>query len=451
MLDDHVPKIWQGQTTLVFALASAAMGLGNLFRLPYLMGEHGGAPFFLAYVLTLLVAVIPVLSAEVMLGSHGRGSPIGALRWASDQSGRSFLWSWLGWVQVALGLLLAVELLDVTLWLLDRAQVLQSGVLASASAQEVVEQFVTSQREMPRTLWIGIPVLALTALAGLGPQYAMAFVGWLVLPAAFLAMLGLVDFSLERGDLRGAWEYLFARNFQQFDGATVMAGCLSAMYTLGAGVGIGLCFGARTPQQLPLLRSVCAAALIDTVFAVLVAVVVVPLLFATNTAVIEGMALVYVATPYAFANLSQGEVYGSVYFMTLATVSFAALVALVEPAVMVLRRDFMWSRALAAATIGGTLWCSAWARNRWLDFDVLVIYRSLDLAIVLSMLALCLFVAWAMPRPLARGELYREPKWLFVIWWYLLRYWVPVCALVVGVYLAVPNAFSVLGWVSIEP
>jgi NSS family neurotransmitter:Na+ symporter len=304
---------------------------------------------------------------------------------------------------------------------------------------------------MPRTPWLGIIVLVLTALAGLGPQYAMAFIGWLVLPAAFLAMVGLVDFSLERGDLQSAWEYLFARNFQQLDGGTVMAGCLSALYTLGAGVGMGLCFGARTPRQLPLLRSVCAAALIDTVFAVLVAVVVVPLLFATNTAVIEGMALVYVATPYAFANLSQGEAYGSVYFMTLAIVSFAALVALVEPAVMVLRRDFMWSRALAAAAVGGTIWCSTWARNHWLDFDVFVSYRSLDLAIVLSMLAMCLFVAWAVPRPLVRGELYREPKWLFLIWWYLLRYWVPVFALVVGVYLAVPSAFSVLGWVSIEP
>jgi len=451
VLDDHVPKIWQGQTTLVFALASAAMGLGNILRLPYLMGEHGGAPFFLAYVLTLLVAVVPILSAEVMLGSHGRGSPVGALRWASDQSGRSFLWSWLGWVQVALGLLVAVELLDVTLWLFDRAQVLHSGVLASASAQEVVDQFIASHREMPRTLWFGFILLILTALASLGPQYAMAIIGWLALPAAFLAMVGLVDFSLERGDLQSAWEYLFARHFHQLDVETVMAGCLSALYTLGAGLGIGLCFGARTPRQLPLLRAVCAAALIDTLFALLAAVIVVPLLFATNTAVIEGMALVFVATPYAFANLSQGEFYGSVYFVTLGVVSIAALIALVEPAIMVLRRDFMWSRSIAAAVVGGTLWCITVLRDGWLDRGLLLASRSLDLAIVLSMLAVCVFVAWAMPRPLVRGELYREPRWLFLIWWGLLRYWVPVFALMMGVYLLVPTAFSGFGWGSMGP
>ncbi len=451
MLDDHVPKIWQGQTTLVFALASAAMGLGNIFRLPYLMGEHGGAPFFLAYVLTLLLAVVPVLSAEVMLGSHGRGSPIGALRWAGDQSGRSFLWSWLGWVQVALGLVLAVELLDVTLWLFDRAQVLKSGVLASASAQEVVEQFVASQRDMPRTISIVSILLILTMMASLGPQYVMAVIGWLALPAAFLAMVGLVDFSLERGDLQSAWEYLFARQFQQLNGATMLAGSLSALYTLGAGVGIGLCFGARTPRQLPLLRSVCAAALIDTLFALLAAVVVVPLLFATNTVVIEGTALVFVATPYAFANLSQGEVYGSLYFATLGIVSFAALTALVEPAVMVLRRDFMWSRVSAAAVVGITLWFAMEARDRWFEFDLSFFYRSLDIAIVLSILTVCMFVAWVMPRPFVRGELYREPKWLFLIWWALLRYWVPVFTLVLGAYLALPTAFAAIGWGTMTP
>ncbi|NCX49754.1 MAG: hypothetical protein EBW81_09755 [Gammaproteobacteria bacterium] len=93
MLDDNVPKPWQGQTTLVFALAAAAMGLGNILRLPFLMGEHGGAPFFLTYLATVFLVAAPLLASEVMLGSHGRGSPIGAIRWASDQAGRSHHWS----------------------------------------------------------------------------------------------------------------------------------------------------------------------------------------------------------------------------------------------------------------------------------------------------------------------------------------------------------------------
>ena len=104
LLDHNVPQPWQGHTTLVFALAATAIGVGNLFRFPYLLGEHGGAPFFIAYVATLLLVVVPVLVAEVMLGSHGRGSPLGALRWATDQSGRSVAWSWLGVLQALAGL-----------------------------------------------------------------------------------------------------------------------------------------------------------------------------------------------------------------------------------------------------------------------------------------------------------------------------------------------------------
>ena len=96
MLDDNVPRPWQGQTTLVFALAAVAVGLGNFFRLPYLMGEHGGAPFFIAYMLTVASVSAPLLAAEVMLGSSGRGSPVGALRWAQTNQGDRVIGA--GWV-----------------------------------------------------------------------------------------------------------------------------------------------------------------------------------------------------------------------------------------------------------------------------------------------------------------------------------------------------------------
>ncbi|MDP5072169.1 MAG: sodium-dependent transporter, partial [Congregibacter sp.] len=83
---------WQSRTTFVFALAIAAVGLGNLWRFAWLMGEHGGAPFFLSYVFCLLLIGVPLLVAEVVLGSHGRGSPFLTMSWATEVSGRSRLW-----------------------------------------------------------------------------------------------------------------------------------------------------------------------------------------------------------------------------------------------------------------------------------------------------------------------------------------------------------------------
>lgn len=426
MLDHNVPKTWQGQTTLVFALASAALGLGNVYRFSYAMGEHGGAPFFLAYVLTLVAVVIPLLSAEVMLGSHGRGSPVGAIRWVSDQAGRSFAWSWLGWWQVFLGIVLAVKLVSLTALLFERAQVLHSGVLAAASAQEVFESFKLARLHGTHSaLFSALVLVAMALLAGLGPNYVMAIMGWIALPAVAMVMVGLVDFAFARGNTQAAWEYLFARDFSTHGWAPIWAGMSSALFTMGAGLGVGLCFGARAPKGLPLVRSVCAAAIIDTTLVLLSALVLMALLFAVNVAPAEGVALVFVAAPYAFANLPLGEIYGALYFAVLGFASFAALMVLSEPAVMVLRRDVGIPRWRAALLIAALVAALVVVEEGVLAFEFRYIWRSIDVLLVVGMLLTSVFVGWRLPRPLARGELYLEPRWLFLFWWLLLRFVVP--------------------------
>ncbi len=352
MLDKNVPQPWQGQTTLVFALAAAAIGLGNLFRLPYLLGHHGGAPFFIAYLATVLCVSAPILVAEVMLGSNGRGSPLGAMRWASDQSGRPVYWSWLGLGQSLVALLVAAQLLILAVWMVNRAVVLNSGDLAAASAIDIAQNFTAMVAAPEALLVIGGGILVVvSALVALGPKYAVGIMGWLALPAMAVAMASLLDYSLENGDLKRAGEFLFARRYRDFDLSAAMAGIVSGTFTVGAGLGIGLGFGARTPRHLTLLRSVVAAVVLDVVFALALAVVIMPLLFATNTVPTEGMALVFVAIPYAFSNLPQGEVYGALFFGFTALSCTAAILALMEPLVMILRRDLGWSRWLASPAV----------------------------------------------------------------------------------------------------
>ena len=84
MLDDNIPQPWRARTTLVLTLTLVAIGLGNLQRMPYLIGEYGGGPFFLTYIVALCVLSVPVMIAEVTLGSLGRGSPGLALHWAAS-------------------------------------------------------------------------------------------------------------------------------------------------------------------------------------------------------------------------------------------------------------------------------------------------------------------------------------------------------------------------------
>lgn len=428
MLDRNVPQPWRGQTTLVFALAAAAVGIGNLFRFPWLLGEHGGAPFFIAWIAGLTIFTIPVLVAEVVLGSHGRGSPLGAMRWASDQSGQPVAWSWIGLFQAGVAMLLAIELAVVTAWMIDRAVVLSAGHLAAASAVETAGDFVTLTDNHDRVAKLMALVLgAAGVFAAFGLRVAMVLIGWLALPAIVVALLALVGYSFERGDITLADEYLFAQRYDDFDFAGAMYGFASAIGTMAAGTGIGLSFGARTPGGVSLLRSVAAAALIDTSVAVLLAVIIIPLLFATNVAPTDGLALVFVAIPYAFANLPLGDVYGALFFGTVALAGFAALVALLEPAIQIVRREVGLGRTQAAALVTVLLWLVAVALMQLGPEALVRLDRGLvGLLIPGSMLLLAVFAGWRWPRPMVRGELYLEPNWLFNVWWELLRLAVPV-------------------------
>ena len=127
MLDDNIPQPWRARSTLVLTLALVAVGLGNLQRLPYLIGEHGGGPFFLSYVVALCVLSVPVLIAEVAIGSLGRGSPGLALHWAASVANRDSRWRHLGVAQALLALIFAAVAALTAVWCLHGAMVLYSG------------------------------------------------------------------------------------------------------------------------------------------------------------------------------------------------------------------------------------------------------------------------------------------------------------------------------------
>ena len=429
MLDDNVPKPWQGQTTLVFALAAAAMGLGNILRLPFLMGEHGGAPFFLTYLATVFLIVAPLLAAEVMLGSHGRGSPIGAIRWASDQAGRSHLWWLLGAGQALLALAVLVLLALLTSWMIDVAVALNRLELSAASGLEVAQYF--GQLTQMGNSGLQWPVLVAAVMAAaLGPQYAMAVIGWLILPTIAVGLLSLVQYAVSFGDLAAAGNYLFASDYEDFEQTGALAGMLSGLLTAGAGLGIGSCFGAHAPQNLPFLRSVIAALVLDTAGVILVAIALIPLLSTANVLPDQGLGFLFIGVPYAFANLPLGEVYGAIFFGVAALACFATIVALMEPIIMILRRELKLSRGIAALLTGSVAFLVIWLMPLF-ESVTGVVSGLIDSGVLASMLLLGLFVGWQLPRPVVRGEMYREPTWLFVVWWYLLRFALPPVLLVI--------------------
>ncbi|MEK9806430.1 MAG: hypothetical protein VW983_00605, partial [Halieaceae bacterium] len=144
----------------------------------------------------------------------------------------------------------------------------------------------------------------------------------------------------------------------------------------------------------------------------------------------QGLGFLFIGVPYAFANLPLGEVYGAIFFGVAALACFATIVALMEPIIMILRRELNLSRGLASLLTGGLVYLVIWMLPLFESVTNLA-SRLIDSGVLVTMLLLGLFVGWRLPRPVVRGEMYREPPWLFIVWWYLLRFAVPPVLLVI--------------------
>ena len=432
MLDDNIPQPWRARSTLVLTLSMVAVGLGNLQRFPYLMGEHGGGAFFVSYLVALCVLSVPVLIAEVVIGSLGRGSSGLALHWAASVGNRDSRWRHLGIAQALLGLVFSAVAILTAVWCVHSARVLYSGQVASASAIDVAAEFLAFVDDRPaqfsQTLML---LVAAGSVSALGIRFGMGFLAWVCLPAVAITLLGVLDFTIIYTDLRPVQDFLFSYQSDQWQMSAFWQALGAAGITLGAGLGLGMALGAQSPPGLPWGRSVLAVAVIDTSFLIVTAVIVSALLFESNVAPVEGLAGLFIGLPYAFANLPLGEVYGALFFATTALVAWGAAAVLLEPTVLLLANEWQLGR-VSGAVLGATLVVLIIAVM--LFGGNLPLLRvgtwSMQWLLPCSVFVTAWFVGWLMPRPVLRGELYREPGWLFRVWWFVLRWLAPPASLV---------------------
>ena len=431
-LDNNIQQPWRGQTTLILALLAVALGLGNVLRLPYIIGEQGGGAFLIVYCAVLAVVVGPLLIAELTLGSLGRASPMGSIQWVASLAGRDTRWRWIGALQAVLAFLVATLLLVPIVVGVEAGYAIYQGDWGSASAGEIVTALSEVEAaDHLRILALVVAVVVFTALPG--PQVVLSVVGWILVPTILGMLYVALGYAFEVGDLSAANEWLFKYRPEQLSRQGILTAALAALSTLGAGVGIGLVFGSRSPEGLPLIRCVVAVGVLDTAIMLVTAIVVVAVTAAVDLEMTQGLALLVVSLPYAFVNLPTGELYGMLIMGSILLSSLAALIALIEPMVAILRRELEIPRVIAMAVIALALYAAA-----SLSITESSLRQTIDgwlvpilIPFVLGITAL--FTAWRVPRPILRGEKYREPFPLFYGWFLLLRWLAPTLCFALGI------------------
>lgn len=432
------PDLWGSRTTFVLALSASAIGLGNFWRFSWLSGEYGGGDFVICYVMCLFLVAVPVLIAEVLLGSYGGRSPVDAIRRACDGSLRSRSWAWVGALACLSGVLLLTCYIVVAGWGLAYAGFMRDGAFAAARIVDVGEHFEKFLAEpMQQVFWQSIFLLLACVIVLLGVRRGLGVLVWIAVPV-MLSLLGfLVKFAFDHGDIAAARSFLFATSAVDFTPQSALLALGHALFTLGIGVGTGISYGAYAPRQIPIGRSVMAVAVFDVVIALLAGLAIYPVIFANNMEPASGPGLLFISLPYAYGNLMQGELVGTAFFALMVLAALGSVVAILEPIIAMLMQQTGIQRFTAVVVVGAVLWLLAWmvvttsgSTFVWQWFglrNLLAVFDALVARLLLPLVALLLavLVGWRLRPQIMQVELLRETPLFFSLWRFLLRYIAP--------------------------
>lgn len=432
---------WRSRMTFVLSLAAAAVGMGSIWRFSYLSGEYGGAPFVLAYVVFLLLLAVPILIAELVLGSQGRGSVVESVAHAAERSHCSSAWRLLSWLACLAGVMLLALYVVVAGWSLVYAGAMYSGSFSAASVLNAGQYFAELVADSGRMLlWQSLFLMLVLAVVAVGVRRGIGLLAWLLVPTLLASLILLVQYSTTHGDLAAAGKFLFSVQWLDFKREALLMALGQAFFTLGVGVGTGISYGSYAPVRVPIGRSVIAVAVFDTLVALAMGLAIFPLVFAYNLVPAMGPGLMFISMPHAFGNILQGELFGTLFFLLMALVALGSCVAILEPVVGAVKQRFGLRRVTAVAIVGALAWLLAYAAAFTLDNSSgdggPDLFRLLDrlvggLLLPLVALGTVILVGWRLRRPLLRAHLYRETNLFFSLWYFLIRYIAPPAILLV--------------------
>ena len=430
---------WSSHTGFILAAIGGAVGLGNIWKFPYIAGSSGGGAFVIVYLFVVALVAIPILMAELMLGRSGRQSPPTAMLINAEKENRSRWWSGVGWIGAAAGFLILSFYSVVGGWVLDYVIVSVTGGFSGiepAGAQTRFGSVLSNPLRMMLsfTLFLGITGIIISAGLRNGIERATG----ILMPALFLMLLVLIAYSAVKGDMAAGFSFLFTVDFGKINPSIMLSAVGHAFFSVGVSMGLMMAYGAYLPQDVSIPKTAVVIAGADTLVAIMAGLVIFPLVFANGLAPGEGPGLIFVTLPIAFGNMPAGSLFGAVFFLLLLFAAITSSIAIMEPAVAWVEEQRGLNRKTSAAIVTSCIWLlgigSVLSFNIWAEvkpvagktiFD-LVDYLTANLMMPIGGMLIAIFAGWYMRRSTLADELQISSSWLFQTWRFLIRTVVPL-------------------------
>ncbi len=337
----------------MLAAAGGAIGLGNLWRFPYVTGENGGGLFVVVYLAAIGLVGLPILIIEIVLGRASRHSAVGAF---GVLLGRRTGWQALGWLGVAAASMALSCYAVVAGWSIHYLVLAARGALAGVTADRVQSMFGALYTDAGWNLAWALVFMAVTVGVVLG-GVRKGIERWarFLMPALFCILLVLLGRAITLDGFRPGFDFVFALRADQLTPAGVLEALGHAFFTLGVGVGSMLTYGSYLDRKAHLVKDALAVAGLDTLVALAACVIIFPIAFTYGLETAHGPGLVFVNLPIAFGRMPGGGILAPLFFALLAFAALTSAISMLEVPVAYLIDERGWRRRRAVFTAGGLI------------------------------------------------------------------------------------------------
>ena len=391
-----------GKLSVILVAAGSAIGLGAIWRFPYIAGENGGAAFVLVFLLSVLVVGIPAMLAEFAIGRYTRKNAVGAFRSLSKR------WSWLGYGGVLCALFISGYYYLIAGWSLEYLVNSATGQLYGSSLS-FTEQFKEFQASWRPLIYGVIFILMTYFIVSRGVEKGIEKASKIMMPLLFVILIVMaVRVAFMPGASEGYRFFLSCDFAQAFKPETIMMAIGQAFFSLSVGMGCMVTYSSYFKRNNNLVNTSLNVSLLTLMVSVLAGLVIFPAVFSAGIEPSEGPSLVFVTLPEIFNGMPLAPLWSTIFFVLVMLASLTSTISFHEVLTAYFAEEFKLSRRAAAITTTAiSVVLSLLTFSKLFGIDYLDIFDKLTANVMMPLGAMftCVFVAWFLERGFMKNEL----------------------------------------------
>lgn len=435
---------WGSKLGFIMATAGSAIGLGSLWRFPYIIGQNGGGAFVLLYVLFTFIIGIPVFIAELVMGRSTQKGVVNAFSHLSKDSG----WKMAGWFNVATNFMILSYYSVVAGWALNYTLMSLNQFTMGKTPEEIKDIFqVVFSSPQSNIFWHAIFMVMTVGVVYRGIRKGIEYWSKILTPALMVILIGFFFFAITLPGFSEAAKFILYPSFDKLTPNSILDALGMSFFTLSIGLGIITTYGSYMQPREDIPKSGFIIATVSVSVSLFAAMIIFPVVFSFGLEPQEGAGLVFQTLPILFAQMPATLILSTIFFILFVFATLTSSISIFEVLVSTLIEKFQWKRnkcviiagtavflfGIPSALSGSGVMFPEWVKMYGKNFFDTLSYITASWMMPISGLLFAIFVGWIMDKKLSADEYIKGTALVrgLRLWFFLIRWVAPTGILII--------------------